>query len=120
MSQSPLISGAATQRRLIVVGVGGGLIFLALVCVALGITLFTRSRSPSVAGYATPAPTQGPSAPVLLAGSTGSVPLTLTAPSEIEIKSRQFQVIPSRSPRVPGPTSAVPFGTTRPSGSLAR
>jgi hypothetical protein len=94
MSQSPPISGAATQRRLILVGVVGGLIFLALVCVALGITLFTRSRSPSVAGHATPAPTQGPSAPVLVAGSAGSIPLTLTAPSGIEIKGRQFEVIP--------------------------
>jgi len=94
MSQPPPISGAATQRRLILVGVGGGLIFLALVCVALGITLVSRSRSPSVAGHATPAPTQGPSAPVLLAGSSGSVPLTLTAPSAIEINSRKFEVIP--------------------------
>ncbi len=94
MSQSPPLSGAATQRRLILVGVVGGLIFLALVCVALGITVFTRSRSPSVAGPATPAPTQGPSAPVLVGGSAGSIPLTLTAPSGIEIKSRKFQVIP--------------------------
>jgi hypothetical protein len=94
MSQSPPISGAATQRRLILVGVAGGLIFLALVCVALGITLFTRSRSPSIAGRATPAPTQGPSAPVLIAGSAGTIPLTLTAPSRIEIKSRGFEVIP--------------------------
>jgi len=94
MFQSPPISGAAPQRRLILVGVGGGLIFLSLVCVALGITLVTRSRSPSVAGPITPAPTQGASAPVMVAGSAGSVPLTLTAPSAIEIKSRKFQVIP--------------------------
>jgi len=40
------------------------------------------------------APTQGPSAPVLVAGSAGSIPLTLTAPSGIEIKGRQFKVIP--------------------------
>jgi len=94
MFQSPPISGAAPQRRLILVGVGGGLIFLSLVCVALGITLVTRSRSPSVAGPITPAPTQGASAPVMVAGSAGSVPLTLTAPSAIEIKSRKFEVIP--------------------------
>lgn len=94
MSQPLPISGAATQRRLILVGVVGGLVFLALVCVALGITVFTRSRSTPVAGQVTPALTQGPSTPVLLAGSTGSVPLTLTAPSVIEIKSRKFEVIP--------------------------
>jgi hypothetical protein len=94
MFQSPPISGAATQRRLILVGVVGGLIFLSLVCVALGITLVNRSRSPSVAGHVTPVPTQGASGPVMVVGSTGSVPLTLTAPSAIEIKSRKFEVIP--------------------------
>jgi len=64
------------------------------VCVALGITMINRSRSPSGIGPITPAPTQGGSAPVMVVGSTGSVPLTLTAPSAIEITSRKFQVLP--------------------------
>jgi hypothetical protein len=94
MSQSPSLSGVASQRRLILVGVVGGLIFLSLVCVALGITLVTRSRSPTVSGRVTPGPTQGPSVPVILSGSSGSVPLTVTAPSMLEIKDRKFEVIP--------------------------
>jgi hypothetical protein len=94
MSESPPLSGVASQRRLILVGVVGGLIFLSLVCVALGVTLLTRSRSPTAPGGATPGPTQGPSVPVILSGSSGSVPLTVTAPSTLEIKDRKFQVIP--------------------------
>ena len=63
MFQSPPISGPTTQRRLILVGVIGGLIFLSLVCVALGITMINRSRSPSGIGPVTPAPTFDASEP---------------------------------------------------------
>ncbi len=83
------------QRRLILIGGAGGLIFLALVCVALGIALASRSRSTPTAGRATPAPLAGsPAPPPVISGPGGSVPLTLTAPSLLQIKDRQFEVIP--------------------------
>jgi hypothetical protein len=84
----------APQRRLILTGAAGGLIFLALVCVALVIVLATRGRTPP-AGGSSPTPSQGTSAPgPIITGLGGSVPLSLTTPSAIELKDKKFEVIP--------------------------
>jgi hypothetical protein len=74
---------------MILVGVAGGLIFLALVCVAVGITMITRGPGGTPAVPTTSGTVSTPS----LSG-TGSVPLTQTAPSAIEIKGRKFDVTP--------------------------
>ena len=85
----------APQRRLIVTGAAGGMIFLALVCVALVIVLATRGRTPP-AGSSSPTPSQGTSAPgPIITGLGGSVPLSLTMPSAIELKGKRFEVDPA-------------------------
>lgn len=84
-------SAMTPQRRMTLVGIVGGMIFLALVCVALAIVLINRSGTPTV--RATPASPSSPSAPEILLGS-GTVPLTQTTPSAIEIKGRKFEVVP--------------------------
>jgi hypothetical protein len=86
---------ATPQRRFILIGGAGGLIFLALVCVALGIVLASRSRSPSTARGGTPTPLPAsPAPPPIISGPSGSVPLTLTAPSLLEVKGHKFEIIP--------------------------
>jgi hypothetical protein len=83
------------QRRIILIGGAGGLIFLALVCAALGIVLATRAPSTPAAGRATPTLVPASQAPPpIISGGGASVPLTLTAPSLLEIKGRKFEVIP--------------------------
>jgi hypothetical protein len=88
------ISTMPPQRRLILFGTAGGMIFLALVCIALGIVLVSRSGPGSPVTRATPTLASGPSAPQILSGPGGSIPLTQTAPSAIEIKDHKFDVIP--------------------------
>jgi hypothetical protein len=84
----------APQRRLIVTGAAGGLVFLALVCVATVIVLATRGRAPGQGGSSSPTPS-GTSVPgPIITGLGGSVPLSLTTPSAIELKDKEFEVIP--------------------------
>jgi len=85
----------APQRRLILTGAAGGVIFLALVCVALVIVLATRPRTPGAVGSSSPTPAQGTSVPAsIVTGLGGSVPLSLTTPSAIELKDKEFKVEP--------------------------
>jgi hypothetical protein len=85
----------APQRRLILTGAAGGVIFLALVCVALVIVLATRGHAPGGGGSSSPTPAQGTSVPPsIVTGLGGSVPLSLTTPSAIELKNKKFDVIP--------------------------
>jgi len=88
---TPGSSMMTQQRRMTLVGIVGGMIFLALVCAALAIVLINRSGAP--AARTTPAPPSSPSAPEIILGS-GSVSLTQTVPSAIEIKGRKFEVVP--------------------------
>jgi hypothetical protein len=80
------------QRRMILMGVIGGMIFLALVCMAVGIVLLARRGGETV--LATPYAASGTSGSQTLAGPGGTVPLTQTSPSAIELKGRRFDVIP--------------------------
>ena len=87
-------SAMTPQRRFILVGAVGGMVFLALVCIALGAVLLARSRGGADLVRATATSAPGQSSALTLAGPGGSVPLTQTAPSTLEIKGRTFQVIP--------------------------
>ena len=90
-----LASRMNPQRRIILIGGAGGLIFLALVCAALGIVMATRAPSTPAAGRATPAlPPASSVPPPIISGAGASVPLTLTAPSLLEIRDRKFEVMP--------------------------
>jgi len=83
----------APQRRLILTGAAGGLVFLVLVCVALVIVLATRGRTQGGASSSpTPSGTSVPDS--IITGLGGSVPLSLTTPSTIELKDKKFGVIP--------------------------
>ena len=83
----------APQRRLILTGAAGGLVFLVLVCVALGIVLASRGRAPGSSSTSpTPSSTSVPDS--IITGLGGSVPLSLTTPSTIELKDKDFGVIP--------------------------
>jgi hypothetical protein len=100
MSDTPPSMGAANslsmppQRRLLLVGVAGGMIFLALVCISVGAILYSRSQGGQPTERATPTIAAGQASPLMLSALGGSIPLTQTAPSDIEIKGHQFQVIP--------------------------
>jgi len=82
------------QRRFLLFGVAGGMIFLALICIAVGILLYARSQGQSPTARATPTFAAGETAPLILSALGGAIPLTQTAPSDIEIKGHKFQVIP--------------------------
>ena len=85
----------APQRRLILTGAAGGVIFLALVCVALVIVLATRKSTPGGVGPSSLTPAQGTSIPgSIVIGLGGSVPLSQTMPSALELKDQKFDVIP--------------------------
>ena len=105
---------ATPQRRFILIGGAGGLIFLALVCVALGIVLTSRSRSPSTARGGTPTPLPAsPAPPPIISGPSGSVPLTLTAPSLLEVKGRRFEIIPVEVTKGAWPYQRSTLATTK-------
>jgi hypothetical protein len=92
-TEAPGNSAMTPQRRFILIGVVGGMIFLALVCVALGLVLLNRSRGGNTLARGTPTSAPGQSS-LTLTGPGGSVPLTQTAPSTLVIKDRKFDVIP--------------------------